>query len=46
MFMQTANKFVQAALGDWQTAGILSLHSGLPYWVSSWRGHRQYRLEL
>ena len=35
MFMQTPNKFVQETLGGWQAAGILSLHSGLPAWVTT-----------
>ena len=35
MFMQTANKFAQEVLGDWQSAGILAMHSGLPFWVST-----------
>ena len=34
-FMQTPNKFVQEVLGGWQSAGILSMHSGLPFWVSA-----------
>ena len=35
MFMQTPNKFVQEVLGDWQTAGILQMHSGLPFYVNA-----------
>ncbi len=34
-FMQSPNKFVQEVLGDWQAAGILSMHSGLPFWVAA-----------
>jgi hypothetical protein len=34
-FMHTPNQFIQVALGGWQAAGILSLHSGTPLFVGS-----------
>ena len=35
MYMNTPNRFAQEILGDWQIASIVSLHSGLPEWVSA-----------